>query len=330
MLCYAKNNFVKISILVIIFFSLPEAQAFGFSFSQDIAPHLFWTKEYKAKNPPPTNNMPKTMNEYYREANKAADSAREIPSPKFPKDEKIVDIPDPSITLVKYNNPPGYVDINLNNLKKTRKINSIGVVSPSFDKMVYSTVYYYPSTKTAGTELYLMKLDTSKSIHQRIETAHVNQGKRTIYRTGMDALELDVQKTLTVIDWSQDGKRIALKEKISYTPDGLWKTNLLVYDLTTGKMKDLSEVREAIRYYWRENHNLHLRDYRWDIYPIGWDALNPERIIVFAYAATGEKPKFLGAWSIDYHGDRSMLMSLTSTNFEVTQNGSCLKAEYNQ
>lgn len=322
----AKSILLSIAILC---FALCNQSAFGFDFSNNIYSHFFWTKSYKAKHPKPTNNMPKTMNEYYREANKAAAKAAEIPSPKFKKDEKLVDIPDPSITLVKYNNPPGYVDINLNNLKKTRKINSIGVVSPDSTKLVYSTVFYFPSTKTAGTELYLMDLDTTKSLYNRVETAHVNQGKKTIIRTGMDSLDLDIQKTLTVIDWSVDGKKIAVKEKISYTPDGLWKTNLLVYDMETGKTRNLSEVREAIQYYWRKNHGLYLKDYRWDIYPIGWDALNPDRIIVFAYAATGEKPKFLGAWSIDYHGDRSMLMSLTNTNFKISQNGQCLKAQYN-
>lgn len=281
----------------------------------------------KTKKPKPVNNMPKTMNEYIREANKAADKAQNIQSPTFEKDEKLVALPDPSITLRKYNNPPGFVDINLTKLIKARNVNSIGVVSPGYDKMAYSTIFYYPATKTASAELYLMKLDMSKGLQSRIENAHVNLGKRTIYKTGMDALELDIQKTLTVVDWSADGKRIAIKEKISYNAEGLWKTNLLIYDLQTGKVKNLSEVREAIQYYWREKQNLYLKDYRWDIYPIGWDALNPERIIVFAYASTGEKPKYLGAWSIDYHGDRAMLMSLTDTDFKVSQNGSCLKTE---
>lgn len=172
-----------------------------------------------------------------------------------------------------------------------------------------------------------MNLDIEKDLMERIERAHINEGRKTIYRSQMDSLDLDVQKTLTVIDWSADGKKIAFKEKVSYTPEGLWRTNLLVYNLETGKIKELSEVREAIQYYWRENHNLYLKDYRWDIYPIGWDALNPERIIVFAYAATGEKPKYLGAWSIDFYGDRAMLMSLTDTNFQVSQNGSCLKTQ---
>lgn len=319
--------FVRAGVIAIGISVLLGNTAYSFDFKRDVSSKFFWTIAYKEKHPTPVNNMPKTMNEYYREVNKAATEAQNIPSPHFEKDDKLVDLPDPSIVLVKYNNPPGKVEINLNSLKKKRKVNSVAVVSPQFDRMVYSTVFYYPSTKTAGSELYLMNLDMSKNIQQRIEEAHVNQGKKTIHRTQMDALDLDIQKTLTVVDWSADGKRLAIKEKISFSPEGLWRTNLLVYNFETGMIKDLSEVREAIQYYWRENHDLRLKDYRWDIYPIGWDALNPERIIVFAYAATGENPKFLGAWSIDYRGERTMLLSLVSTKFQVTQNGSCLKTE---
>lgn len=301
--------------------------AFSFDFEKSITSKCFWTKSYKKAHPKPVNNMPKTMQEYYRAVNKASAANQEIPSPNFEKDTKLVDLPSPSTVLRKYNNPPGMTNINLKDLKKKRNINSIGVVSPKYDKMVYSTVYYYPATKAAGSELYIMDLDMQKSVKNRIEDAHINQGRQTIYRSGMESLDLDIQKTLTVVDWSQDGNKIAIKEKISYTPDGLWKTNLLVYDMQTNKVKELSEIREAIQYYWREKENLNLKDYRWDIYPIGWDSLNPERIIVFAYAFTGEKPKYLGAWSVDYEGDRAMLMSLTSSNFEISQNGSCLKTK---
>lgn len=320
-----KQTFVRFFAVCLCLFICNAA--FAFDFERDVASKFFWTKSYKKAHPAPVNNMPKTMQDYYRAVNKAAEEAKNIPEPKFEKDTKLVDLPEPGIYLRKYNNPPGLIDINLNKLKKTRRVNSIGVVSPQFDKMIYTSVFYYPSTRTASSELYLMNLDTTKDVMKRIEDAHVNHGRKTLYKTGMDALELDIQKTLTIVDWSADGKKIALKEKISYTPDGLWKTNLLVYNLETGKLKDLSEVREAIRYYWRENHDLALRDYRWDIYPVGWDSLNPDRVIVFAYASTGEKPKYLGAWSIDYHGDRTMLMSLTNTNFEVSQNGSCLRTE---
>lgn len=320
------KTFLRSMSALAVFCLFSHLCAFSFDFSRDVSSHFFWTKSYKTKHQPPVNHMPKTMIEYYREVNKTAAKNQEIPPPQFEKDSKLVDLPDPSLILRKYNNPPGKININLNDLKKKRKVNSIGVVSPNFEKMVYTTVFYYPSTKTAASELYLMNLDMHQGLQKRIERAHINQGRITAYKTEMDALDLDIQKTLTVVDWSTDGKRVALKEKVSYTPEGLWKTNLLIYNVETGSVKELSEVREAIRYYWRKQ-GLHLKDYRWDIYPIGWDSINPDRIIVFAYAATGEKPKYLGAWSIDYYGDRAMLMSLTSTNFQVSQNGSCLKTE---
>ena len=67
--------------------------------------------------------MPKTMEEYQQLANKAARQAQDIPSPKFKKDEKLIDLPDPELSLVKYNNPPGHININLTTLKKKRQIN---------------------------------------------------------------------------------------------------------------------------------------------------------------------------------------------------------------
>lgn len=277
------------------------------------------------KKPKPQNNMPKTMEEYKREAQKQAEKNKQIPAPQVEKDEKIVDIPDPQITLQKYNNPPGQVDIDLSNLKKKRKVNSIGVASPNYDLLAYTSVFYYPASKTVSSELYVLPLDESEPVKERIANANIKDGITSIYKTGMDSLTVDLQRTLTIVDWSADGKRIALKEKIASIEDGMWKTNLLVYDFTTKKMKDLPEVREAIKYYWLNKEKLDLNEVRWDIYPMGWDSLNPDRIIVFAYAYTGEKPKYLGAWSIDYEGDRTKQMSLTDTSFEVAQNGSCLK-----
>lgn len=272
-----------------------------------------------------TNQMPKTMAEYYEQAQKAAENKNPNPAAKIEKDETIINMPDPKIGLKKYNNPPGMVETNLKTLKKKRQMNSIGVASPDGTRMIFTRYYYYPTCKMTGSELFLMNLDTSKNLKSRLEEANTYAGKISVYKTGMDSMDYNVQRTLTILDWSADGKMAAIKEKISYTEDGLWKTNLLVYDFTTEKLKDLSEVRSAIKYYWLNNEELDLNACRWDIFPVGWDALNPERIIVLAYAYTGERPKFLGTWSVDAKGDRSMLMSLTSANFQISQNGTALK-----
>ncbi len=271
-----------------------------------------------------TNNMPKTMDEYYEEAQKRANEKLNIPEPDFEKDDKIIDLPPPKIEIKKYNYPPGSVEINLQKLKKDCKVKSLGVASPDASLLTYSNVFYYPTSKTAGSELYLMQLDKNINVHDRLKKVHVNQGKKVIYRTGMDSLKNNVQKTLTVLDWSADGMKIAFKEKISFSEDGLWQTNLFVYDLDSQSVRELTEIREAIKYHWR-NQGLDLNLYRWDIFPMGWDELNPDRIIVFAYAYTGERPKYLGAWSIDRFGNRSMLLSLTSSNFKIAQNGLALK-----
>ena len=63
----------------------------------------------------------------------------------------------------------------------------------------------------------------------------------------------------------------------------------------------------------------------WDIFPIGWDKQNPNRLIVYAYAFTSTKPMFLGTWSIDYNEEKSQLVSIDSTNVEIDLNGFGLK-----
>ena len=326
------GRFLTVSFLVIVMtFSLSVQRAFadGLIWAAGAAGAaavgtVFYKKKKKNEPPPPTNNMPKTMEEYYEEAEKQADKRNNPPEPQFEKDPKIVDLPDPKTSLRKYNDPPGLVEINLKDLKKRGKVNSLGVASPDHTKMVYTSIFYYRTVTSASSELYVMNLDTTERVESRIANAHVNKGQTALYKTGMEALNKNIYKTLTILDWSIDGQKVALKEKISYTQEGLWRTNLLVYDFATSTIKDLSEVREAIKYYWL-NDGLDLSEKRWDIYPVGWDVLNNDRIIVFAYAFTGDNPKFLGSWSIDYQGNRAMLLSLNNTNFQVTQNGIALK-----
>ena len=51
---------------------------------------------------------------------------------------------------------------------------------------------------------------------------------------------------------------------------------------------------------------------------MGFDANNDDRIIVCAYAYTGEVPKFLGTWSIDTNGINSKLEDLSGANIPVS------------
>ena len=87
----------------------------------------------------------------------------------------------------------------------------------------------------------------------------------------------------------------------------------------------MTAIREAILYWWRQNKQIELNNYMWDIYPIGWDKNNPDRLVVYAYAFTKDNPLFLGTWSIDYNEEKSKLMSIDSTNVEIDLNGFGLK-----
>ena len=161
--------------------------------------------------------------------------------------------------------------------------------------------------------------------------AHIkDQNKTPIMTSGLYDVDYGIQKTLTVVDWSQSGKQLLVKEKILKDGDGLWQTNILVYDFETGKTKKLDEIRQAIEYYWNKNQRIDLYYYRFDLYPLGWDAQHPDRILLYAFGYnknTGASPKFLGTWSIDYKGEQSHLVSVLKTGYIVQANGFCLRAK---
>ena len=80
-------RFVFLFFAVFLIFCFVSEKSFAFDFSEDVASRFFWTKSYKAKHPKPTNKMPKTMAEYYKEANKAAVQMQDIPAPRYVKDK---------------------------------------------------------------------------------------------------------------------------------------------------------------------------------------------------------------------------------------------------
>ncbi|MDD3237688.1 MAG: hypothetical protein PHV37_06265 [Candidatus Gastranaerophilales bacterium] len=273
------------------------------------------------------NKAPLTKEQYEVLAKDIKRADIKIPQPKFEKDDKLIQIQDPRLRIVRYNKPAGAKEININEVIKNRKASTIAVLSPDETKLVYSSAYFYPSNAQITSELYMLIADPDRSmVDKMLYASEIYRGKRILIASGLDELEYISSKTLTLIDWAPDSKRIAVKEKIGSTAEGIWQTNLWVYDFEAGQAKKLNAVREAIKYWWKTNENLDLVDFMWDIYPIGWDANNPERIVVYAYAYTTSEPKFLGTWSIDWRGERSQLMSLHATDFTIANGGYCLKA----
>ena len=247
----------------------------------------------------------------------------------FPKDKNYVYVPQYNFKLVKYNEPVGSPELSLQRrLQFNRQINAQGIVSGDYTMLVYPSVYYYAEADCVSCDLFLIKLDTNKTNLERVQRANVlNKEPKPLLSTSKDIDNKFAFRTLTPIDFSVDNTKLLIKEKIGYKHDGIWETDLWIYDFNKNETKNLSAIREAISYYWKNTENVELNDIRWDIYPLGFDANNDNRVVLCAYAYTGDVPKFLGTWSIDVNNQASKLESLTGAGIPISVVGYKLERE---
>lgn len=250
-------------------------------------------------------------------------NAKILNKPDMPQDKNYVYVPQPKFKLVKYNDPVGSPELSLpRKLQFDRQINAQGIVSGDYTKLVYPAVYYYAESDCVSCDLFLIKLDPTLPNIDKVTKANIlNKEPKPLLSTSKDIDVKFVFRTLTPIDYSSDNSKLVIKEKIGYKHDGIWKTNLWVYDFDKQEAKNLSALREAITYYWQNAENIDLSSNRWDIYPMGFDANDDNRVIVCAYAYTGSNPKFLGTWSIDVNNLSSKLESISGSNMPIAMVG---------
>ncbi len=301
-------------------------------------------KEEKPKDPRTLNekvrrklHLPKTRKIYYHNLDLshqpmtnidyklfAADVKREnfkIPEPVYQKKPKFV-IPDPHYRVVFYNSPPGARNIELKGLYKYRKIDSQSILSPDKQRIVYTSVYYYPKFVQTGYEAHYIKVKEGVSIPDALKKTYITQQEmEPIVSSINDKMDEYRLATLFPLDWSKDGSKIAFKEQIGSTVDGIWETNVIVYDFTTQKTYKLDTLREAVEYYWRVKFGIDITKYMWDLYPVGWSAEDENRIVFYSYAFSKTKPYFLGTWSIDFEETSSKLISIDETSVPISVNG---------
>lgn len=278
------------------------------------------TEKYEKSKLPESGYM--TVEEY--EAKSRAKSkkeiAEEVQGGELPKDSNMVYVPQRTFKLVKYNDPIGSPELNLpRKLNFDRQINAQGIISGDRTMMVYPSVYYYAQSDCTSCDLFLIKLDpkltdTEKAIYANI----VQKVEEPLISTAKDVDTRFIFRTLTPIDFSSDNKKLVVKEKVGHRHDGIWKTDLWVYDFEKNEGKKLPQIREAIIDYWAQAGGVDFEENRWDIYPMGFDANDDNRIILCAYAYTGEVPKFLGTWSIDVDGNNSKLEDLEGSDIPVS------------
>lgn len=278
-------------------------------------------EEYEKTNLPKSGYM---LTEDYEELSKGIPRMNlkvDEPCRLKPSDMKYV--PLPTYKLVRYNNPPGTPELNVpRKLNFDRQINAQGVVSGDFTMLVYPTVYYYADKNCTSCSVFVIPLDTNLTKLERVEKANVAKKiDKPLFETDKDISTEGAYRTITPIDFSEDNRYIVAKEKIGWVHDGIWKTNLWVHDFKADRSWELPEVRAAIINYWHNVTGVDLAEQRWDIYPLGFDKNNQERIIVCAYAYTGDIPAFLGTWAVDVNGEKCELIDLQGTNYNVSTVG---------
>lgn len=264
-----------------------------------------------------------TREEYEQKSVDIPNSQQSVPEYKMLKDSNMEYIPQPTYKIVRYNNPPGSTELHIGrNLNFDRQFVCPGVTSPNKDILVYPLIYYYAVNQCTAGDLFVIPLDKTLPDVERIQRANIiKRIPAPILSTDKDISEKFIFRTMTPVDFSVDGSKLAVKEKIGNVNDGIWQTNLWVYDFNTKTARKIPEIREAIKFYWESKEKLLLDEKRWDIYPLGFDANNPDRIVVSAFGYTGQTPIFLGNWSVDCNGERSMLLSLLKDNAQISMNG---------
>lgn len=248
----------------------------------------------------------------------------EIEIPKVPTPADMVYVPQPTYKIARYNNPPGSPEITLTNaFYERRQQNAQGIVSPDFKRLVYPAVYYYPNTGSTACDLFVINLEEAKSNMDKILTANtVHRLSEPILSTNKTNDNYYTFRTITPVDFTPDGTKILVKEKVGNTKDGIWKTTPIVYDFSVNNSYSLVEVRDAITYYWKERNGLNLDDKRWDVYPLGFAASNPNWVILNAVAYTGNEPINLGTWAVTSKGERPRLLTLDNTrSVQIGMNG---------
>ncbi len=288
------------------------------------------TEKYEKSKLPESGYM--TVAEY--EAKSRAKTRKEINAKilseaEMPKDENMVYIPQKKFKLVKYNDPIGSPELTLpRKLNFDRQINAQGIVSGDFTKLVYPAVYYYAQSDCTSCDLFLINLDSSLSDIEKVKKANIlNKDPKPLISTSKDIDTKFIFRTLTPIDFSSDNTKLIVKEKIGHRHDGIWKTDLWIYDFQKKEAKKLPQIRDAIVNYWALSGGVDFDEKRWDIYPMGFDANNENRVILCAYAYTGDVPKFLGTWSIDVNGENSKLESLSGSSIPISVVGYRLEQE---
>ena len=277
-------------------------------------------KKYHKKWKKDKAQMPVLYDDYLEKASDKKRSDYDIPSPVFEKDKDFI-LPEPEYKLVKYNIPHGARNIDLSRLVTSHTAVSPAVLSLDKAKMIYTKCFYYPQKLQSASAAYFIPVNGISAYNILYNTNVVQGEAEPLFTAGMDNLSRNQFVTLFPLDFSKDSSKIAFKEKTGSNLDGVWITNIIIYDFEKKTFNRLEKARETVIEYALKEYGIKLQDYLWDIQPIGWYRADKNRIIYYAYIYTDKKPAFLGLWSIDFSGLKPELISPEPIEADIDVNG---------
>ena len=235
-------------------------------------------------------------------------------------------------------------ELDLWNLEGKKMIRSEVVASPDRQWFAYSEVLFIPPARQTISKLYLVAVPalppakTSRLPSEEVSnppqpvpmsfyldrfdpTKHFKD-RKTLTAVGYSKVVPYAFQTLTVVDWSANGRKLLYKQKSGVLHLGLRTSDIWVADLDRGVATIYPAIHRVIKNYWKTHGDLpHIDELAWDIQPLGWEPGSDRGILLKAWAFDKVEKKFLGLWKYDLEADRTTLLSLEDNPVPVAANG---------
>ena len=216
-----------LAFLILIFAFLPFITEPVYAFSNPFKKK--YDKEEEIKIP-----MVQTVQEWMEEAENVKMDLRTREETQAESDyEKYLPPKELPVVLKRYNTTAGRREIDLTRIFETKNVRSMFVSDPDFNNAVYSEVYYYPQTRQTASSVYLIELDGHLSNKEKLHDLSIFEHTRyPLISTALPYLKEGFFSTLTVVDFSSDGKKVLIKERRGSNRFGLYETYVWIYFIT--------------------------------------------------------------------------------------------------
>ncbi len=271
--------------------------------------------------------IPQTKQEWEEKAQNIPLEDRKLDPYKDPESDKKTIYNTPHFVFELYNNPPGMRKLDISDIKKNLYSYPYIVSDNKCHYVAYPRYYFSPDINQISSEFFVEKLDTTKTkVRRMLDYNHNQKTRNSIIVSGKKEHYPNLFSGLSLVDWSKDGKKLLIQEKVGSTINGIYKTYLYVHfmenEITQGYTIKLDNLDNAIKKYFLHYQNVQIVKYRYDIEPLGFSQDNDNIIIAFVYVYDKNMNKiFLGAWGYNISNNEIILLSTTQTQFPISANG---------